>query len=340
MTRKYRVAILGYYGFGNLGDEILLQAVLEILNRCSLDREKIIVLSNNPKQTSEDFNVASVNRWSFRDVITTLRESDTLLLGGGGLFQDTTSIKSCIWYWGVSRLANFLGVKLWALGQSIGPLHSRLARILTRDALKLCKRVHVRDEKSFMLAKNLGCENVIQGYDLALNLHKSNPHDDLKSCTDKYLRRNTTDTNSYVLVNLRPSEKLQDSVDIIAPHVKNFPLQKIGVALSPDDEEILQHVREKLCLDKIVSVENFHDAQTLWQNASCAVGMRLHFGVLSQIFHIPLALIPYDMKVSEFAKQSGIPCIINNWQNPQMPSRIPADIDKIYSICSEILSLW
>ena len=86
-------------------------------------------------------------------------------------------------------------------------------------------------------------------------------------------------------------------------------------------------------------VKNFHDAQELWQGASSAIGMRLHFGVLSRIFRVPLALIPYDVKVSEFARQSGVPCIIDSYREPVMPREIPEDVYAVDDVCREIFSL-
>ena len=305
--KEYKFAILGYYGFGNLGDELLLQAGLKILEADNIPPEKIIVLSNNPQETEKIFNVKSVNRWKYFEVIKALRKSEILLLGGGGLFQDSTSVMSCVWYWGIIRLAKFLGLKVIALGQSIGELNSKISRFLTGNALRSCEKIFVRDEHSFNVAKKLGCKNLILSYDLVLTLKsemkKSNPNS--------------------ILINLRPCNDVEKFVEIISPHVKNFDGEKIGVALSNDDEKILERYKENLSLSKIILLKNFNDAENLWSSASCAVGMRLHFGVLSRIFQTPVALIPYDIKVKEFAKISDIPLIIDEWQQPLMPLKAP-----------------
>ncbi|MBQ6737281.1 MAG: polysaccharide pyruvyl transferase family protein, partial [Synergistaceae bacterium] len=84
--KTYKIALLGYYGFGNLGDELLLRSSIEILENVNIKREKIVVLSNNPAETSEVFKVKSVNRWKFSEVRTALKQSEFLVLGGGGLF--------------------------------------------------------------------------------------------------------------------------------------------------------------------------------------------------------------------------------------------------------------
>lgn len=316
MMRRYKAALLGYYGFGNLGDELLLQACIDILGRQGISRDKIIVLSNNPTETSENFHVDSCNRWKIREVIHAFRMSDALVLGGGGLFQDTTSVKSCVWYWGIVRLAKFLGCKVIALGQSFGPLNSKLSFMLTRNALNSCSGIHVRDEPSYNIAVKSKCRRVILGSDIVMTLKPeihSHNHD------------------GYMLINLRPCSRLNDFVRIIMPHIAHANIK--GAALSDDDIEPLKMIMNA---EDIVRVKNFHDAQALWHGASSALGMRLHFGVLSRIFRVPLALMPYDVKVSEFAKQSGVPCIIDSYHEPVMPLDIPDDVYTADDVCSEI----
>ncbi len=305
--------LLGYYGFGNLGDELLLRACIKILNERGIENEKIIVLSNNPEETRKNFNVKAVNRWKIFEVIKALRKSEFLMLGGGGLFQDSTSIKSCVYYWAVVRLAKLLGVKISALGQSIGPLNSKIAKILTSNAFKACEKVHVRDKNSFNIAKNFGCKNLILGSDLVMTLKNT-------SCL--------LPPASCLLINLRPCENLESFIKIIAPHVKNFDGKKIGAALSEDDEKILFANKKILGINEIKLIKSFNEAENVWAFASCCVGMRLHFGVLSRIFQRPVALIPYDVKVKEFAEQSNIPVIINEWREPSMPLKI-SDCDTI-----------
>ena len=296
-----KVSLLGYYGFGNLGDELLLKACIDMLTECGVPRSRVVVLSNNPADTSREFGVDAVNRWRLREVARVFRESERLIFGGGGIFQDRTSVKSCVWYWSVARLAGIMGAEVYAVGQSVGPLKSGLSRIFAGDALRRCAGVHVRDGKSFALAESLGCENVKQGCDLVMTLkpETESPH-----------------SGGKMLVNLRPCPELERYAEILRPHVD---ADTVGVAMSAEDEPALR----VLGLSDTVRVRTFREAESVWLEARCAVGMRLHFGVLSRVFGTPLALMPYDVKVSEFALQSGVPCINDEWEEPVMPREIP-----------------
>ncbi|GAB1428355.1 hypothetical protein MASR2M17_17850 [Aminivibrio sp.] len=120
MTRPYRVALCGYYGFGNLGDELLAASLVEACAEEGIPRREIALLSASPVASARTLGVTAVPRWNVGAVFSLLRMSDTLLLGGGGLFQDATSVRSCLWYWGVVRLALLAGARPWAVGQSVG----------------------------------------------------------------------------------------------------------------------------------------------------------------------------------------------------------------------------
>ena len=294
MSRRYRAALVGYYGFGNLGDELLLRASLEALGRCGVSREDVVILSNDPEATMREHGVASVNRWQMGAVCRALASSDTLLLGGGGLFQDSTSLRSCLWYWGVVRLARLCGARPWALGQSIGPLRRRAARFLTRDALRSCSVLQLRDEPSLEWAGRLGLE-AMRGADLALTLQPclATPHDE----------------GERLLVNLRPAEGIERFVDLAAGYVAACPGEAVGVALAEEDRALLEKLRAegRLRLSRVVRVTGLEDAAALWGGACRAVGMRLHFAVLSALFGTPLAVLPYAPKTAAFGAWVGAP---------------------------------
>ena len=50
-------------------------------------------------------------------------------------------------------------------------------------------------------------------------------------------------------------------------------------------------------------------------------------------------VMPYDAKVTGFAEQSGVPCIVDEWREPVMPLPVPECAGEIDSICREILAL-
>jgi len=126
LTRKYDVLLAGYYGFGNLGDELLAEACVKLLEDNGVSRDRIAVLSADPGKTRESLGTASYDRWKLGEIRRAMKDSNSMLLGGGGLFQDRTSLRSCFYYWSLIRMARISSVKCWAVGQSLGPFNTTL----------------------------------------------------------------------------------------------------------------------------------------------------------------------------------------------------------------------
>ena len=287
--RRYKAALIGYYGFQNFGDELLLKASLDMLARAGIKSSEILILSNsnNPSSPSAASEPKAVSRWSLSELIKAFINCERLIFGGGGIFQDSTSVKSCIWYWAVIKLAKFLGVKVYALGQSIGPLNTLTGKLFAKNALKDLKFLHVRDEPSLDYANEFKLNNIIHGSDLALSL-------DLKA---------NKVAQGYVLLNLRPHKELDKFIEQAQDILNNFNVKIIGAAFSPEDFDVLS----KLKAIKIFKIYKFYDARDLaeltklFQGAEFAVGMRLHFNIIAFMLNIKFHALCYDPKVKAFS---------------------------------------
>src|SRR3989339_978082 len=128
-----KIALSGYYGFGNIGDEALLTII----------KQKI---------AGAEFTV--LDR-SFK-IISQIFRSDLLISGGGTLFQDKTSSRSFYYYIGVVALAKLMGKKVMILAQGFGPLNKTLNRHLARLVLNRVDIITLRDKQSLETIKKLG----------------------------------------------------------------------------------------------------------------------------------------------------------------------------------------
>lgn len=151
-----KIVLAGYYGFNNVGDELLLEAVLNGVRK-RLPAAQAIVLSNAPERTSADHGVPSLSRWNPAAVIRAVGRADRLMFGGGGIFQDRTSKRSLLYYSGLVVLARALRtpVVLCAVGVDT------LSRFGSRRALRwaLGRRgvaIGVRDSASAVALGQIG----------------------------------------------------------------------------------------------------------------------------------------------------------------------------------------
>lgn len=152
-----RIAVSGYYGCGNTGDEAVLAGILEgFQRRAGVPPESFCVLSADPESTARLHGVRSAHRMRLGEVRSALLRSDLLLSGGGSLLQDTTSLRSLAYYVWIIRLALAAGRPVMLYAQGVGPLRRSASRFLTRIAARRARCITVRDQESAALLRAIG----------------------------------------------------------------------------------------------------------------------------------------------------------------------------------------
>ena len=147
----------GYYGCGNAGDEAVLAGIKQAF-RATGAAARLVALSQNPESTRRLHGLDAEYRMNMRSVRTLLKRSDLLLSGGGSLLQDTTSLRSLVYYVLVIRMALNAGVPVMFYAQGLGPLRRSLARWLVRLAANRASYITVRDEPSLRLLRSIGVD--------------------------------------------------------------------------------------------------------------------------------------------------------------------------------------
>lgn len=135
--KLYDIAILGYYGYRNSGDEAILKSIVQSLRQRNPDLS-FVVFSRKPGETLKNNEVNSVNRFSPYHVVKVMKQSRLFLAGGGNLIQDNTSTRSIRYYLLMLRLARRYNAKTMLFANGIGPINRGINR---RSAAKVLDRV-------------------------------------------------------------------------------------------------------------------------------------------------------------------------------------------------------
>jgi polysaccharide pyruvyl transferase WcaK-like protein len=226
-----------------------------------------------------------------------ISSSRCVIFAGGGIFQDASSAASCLYYWAVVRIALAMGRPVCAVAQSVGPLRSKTARSLARDALKRCSYFSVRDDASRSLSAALGL-NPPMTPDLVMGL--SVP------------RTGERQEIGTVLFNVRPCSDKDKAARVIglirACSASGCKIR--GVAFADGDmAEIRTFISSgKLPECETALIKDLRDFIAASEDASAAIGMRLHFGILSKLRGLGVFMSPYDPKVECFANRFADIC--------------------------------
>lgn len=299
--KKYDVLIGGYYGFGNLGDEAILESIIMSL-RSYRKNAKICVLSAEPVQTARKYGVCSVKRDDFAAVLYAMSKSSSYISGGGSLLQDSTSRRSLYYYSALMILGKLITGRLYVFANGIGDLRQKK---LAAAALRMADTVSVRDPLSALRTSKMGVEPsaLLLSADPAFLL----PQDD--SGAEYALNSCGIGKDAFFAVSVR---KTADGIDLSA--IEEFAARENAIPLfiSMEDSYDLGLCRgaAALCGGKVLRPKSYAQLIGVLARAEFAIGMRLHFLIAAAMANIPFAAMSYDTKTEAFMSYIGSNAVI------------------------------
>ena len=301
-----RVLLSGYYGFGNLGDEALLDVIVAQI-RARFPEVEIDVLSADPDGTRARLRVDATPRWSGRDVRAAIARADIVLSGGGGLLQNATSLKSLLYYVGIIHQAVKAKRKAMIFAQSIGPL-DMFGRFVVREGCKSIARATVRDARSKELLESvLPSISVEQTADPVFLYDAADDEADLRE------EGLGPESRPYAVFSVRKVPSLKDGAVTLARAVDRlFDEHGIRSAFLPmggtGDAEVSTTVI-RLCKSGPLMLPEcaLPRAAAILRGAHVVIGMRLHALILAARYEVPFAAVPYDPKVQSLCDDLEYP---------------------------------
>jgi polysaccharide pyruvyl transferase CsaB len=300
---------VGYYGEHNLGDDALLEVLLHQLPAHATP----IVTARDQQLVAGRFGVGCVDRASLAQVMAALRSASALVLGGGSLLQDSTSLRSLLYYAALILAARLQGkpVLLWA--QGLGPLRRRRSRLLVRALLGRTTACSWRDPESAALARKLGwrplaSQPLVAGGEPGVG---SDPVWTLPPVC-------WHGQGGPLLLCFRPTSQLQGeswrpwlaAIERLAPE-----REVIWVPFhAGQDQGLLEQLRQQNLLPAGLSRRSRElrpqtpaEAMELFSGSGLVLAMRLHGLILAAVSGAPVAALSYDPKVQAAALALGCP---------------------------------
>ncbi len=327
------VAISGYYGFRNSGDDSILKVIIDDL-KTACPNISITVLSQRPNETSRDFGVASVDRFDFFTIWKLFKRTKLLISGGGSLVQDVTSSKSLFYYLSIIRLAKLRGAKVMLYANGIGPITKSKNLKYVGSTLKNVDYITLREASSHEELKRLlpDCKFCEVTADPAFNAIPEAAEKTSKAIKSGGIKASekffTVSVRDWEALDPKAVEKICSFCDwvygkyairpLIIPMQKKFDRSissKIDKALTIPHGAILDGCSPETMLGII-------------GNAEFVLGMRLHTLIYAVKMGVPCIALDYDPKVAAVMKSIEL-------QYSQKVDNI--DVDKLCSYADEIM---
>ncbi len=303
-----RILLSGYYGFGNLGDEAILESLAgEILRQNP--EARLRVLTADPERARE-LGLEPVPRKSPLPILRALMNSDLLISGGGGLIQDSTGPGSVAYYLGLVALARGLGRQAMLFCQGWGPLRTPGGRRLARLLAPLANLATFRDEQSCRDFQALAPRVPVRlTADPALLLEPPPPAQMATILQEEGLAGSSEDDEPLVAVAIRPwpGAPLEALAQALGTFSQVTGARYLLLPFQPDrDTEPSQQLAARLGpRARIARPRMPRETLGLLAQADLVVAMRLHALILAAGLGLPHLGLSYDPKVERFCARAG-----------------------------------
>ena len=327
---KNRIVLSNSYGTRNVGDE----AILTVLVRELFARDFAVdVLTFTPHETARRQPEADVvESGVLRGSLSTwkaIRRAGALVVGGGGIIQDATSLGNLLLHVSRPMMASLADTPFILSGVGVGPLQRDISKRLVRHVCANAKSIDARDSVSIDVLADTGVprDRVIQSADFAhlLPRHRLTEMDDVGRALVETLRKTRGKGRHLIGVSLRPavgSKSRRDAVlDVDRAQIRTMAAiadrlvdahdaQLVFVSMHPeqDDPIAAMFVKEMQNPDRVSLVSGKMPPATV--KAAVAeldlmIGMRLHSLIFAASHAVPFVALDYNLKVAAYAESLG-----------------------------------
>ncbi len=289
-----KIGIIGNYGATNIGDDAILTAILK-----SLEGHNVTVFSAHPDMTKPLFGeksaplfplgIRSIFRDGFRDSKKALKKVDAVILGGGGLFQDSYILACFLWAWQIFWVKR-MRKPLFIYSAGVGPLNTMIGKRLSKWAYDQAEIVTVRDEYSKKTLRDIGFKGEI-----------TVTADPVFNCAKPNFAKGRT--KNLFIISLRPWLKYNDHIlSVFGKFLSKLKEEKDARFIFVSMQQIKQH--DLQMIEPLVSKlggeiylpTHYSQVLQVMETAEFAIGMRYHFMIAALITQTPILPISYTPK--------------------------------------------
>jgi polysaccharide pyruvyl transferase WcaK-like protein len=310
-----RIAVLGSYGEGNLGDEAILAGI-----RNRFKAAELVIFSHNPALSRTLHPAVQVlpmlpaglrsylkqfGNGQLKHSLQVLKSCERVLIGGGGIFYDSlfsqgrNPIK--VWYWRTKLLQFYqISFELYCVG--ISKLQKAESCKLMAQIARTAKQISVRDQISESNLRNCGYQQDLQVL--------KDPAFDFPLPKDK-----RTYDGFTVGLALRKWQHQNQIFQQVIQELQNLPEKNFQLKLIPfsvgrdDDRIVLSEFKQSLPLDlkqrcELLEPVDPKAAFEMVAGLDLLIGMRLHSLIFAKLARVPYLPIYYDEKVQAILNSS------------------------------------
>ncbi|MBF0409260.1 MAG: polysaccharide pyruvyl transferase family protein [Candidatus Riflebacteria bacterium] len=294
--------LLGYFGFGNLGDELLWTSYVNQVRKLVPDF-KWYIITREKLQIHQKMDVEAIPRRNIMEMLEAVAQAKVMVIPGGGVLQCSTSRKSLVYYAGMLLIGRILGTKIVLPAQGIGPWHnseknvflSNIVAYLAGYIVEHADYLSVRDQVSQNFLKELNFQNLPSvTTDIVFLCEPSIASEKPVESGVKTLRLGAV---------IRASNKDAQAVvrEVLKVGEIFHNLEIVPIVFQPGEDEKIWI--EAGLSEKMIVLETMEHAEEVFKTLDLIVSMRLHGCILATILGLPWVGLSHDPKIRGLADE-------------------------------------
>ena len=297
-----RIALAGWFGSDNLGDELILSSLGEAVKARGAE-----VLAVSIRDDSTIQGIDSVPHRSpaqHLSLVRELRSCDAMAVAGG-VIQAETSPWNLPFHLSRLQAAGSAGCQVAAVGMGVGDVSGRLGRNLVRIALRRAHSLVVRDHESAERLRCWGLPGAEVGADptLALNPPPVEPDDTmcviLRHVNQGSLR--TAASKGRALPDEEWLSGLAQAIDAVADSTGLLP--RFVAFQASRDAPLHRAVANRLSVSAELTVPTLCSVLSEVARSRLVITMRYHGAVTALLHSRPAVLLDYSPKMASLASE-------------------------------------
>jgi polysaccharide pyruvyl transferase CsaB len=336
-SKNIKVLVAGWIGSQNLGDEAIFSSLIQSVQKLPV---KITAFSINETETRKMHRINTAPFEILPDTtrfIKAITECDIMLVGGGGILQDQTSVFNVFRYLYKAWLGKLLGKKVMFYAVGAGPVNYKLTKFFVRVVLNQVDAITVRDSQSQKLLEQIGVkkELITLSFDpvislkpadkiISENIYKNETGDNPGKTVIGICLRHWYDTHPLLPVALAQrldfkqkdgKDKYEKFVGHIAEAIDNlndgrFTFLFIPFWFSRDSkvhQDVIERLKNKANIRSLTKPYRPDELLGLFSKLDYLWAMRLHACIFAARVATPFVALSYTSKVDNFLEELGIP---------------------------------
>lgn len=304
-----KIALFGYYGRNNFGDDLFVYVISRLSERFPSLRCRFVAVSQKKEIVAYGIGAPGLGKFLARNdllgaaaryacYVSGAIWADHLVFAGGTLFGQQASLRFSQSIYGFSKL---LRKPVSAIGVSVGPFFEQKQRDRVLSSLRAFREVAVRDGVSLATLREGGLTNASVSGDIVLALPTI------------YRPAKTSEQKRTLLIAVHLSEYEETSI-LIAKHLVQRSLINTISVVSLDEEtnaslERLAFNFRGMGVEVITKRydDSICEIVDLIASAKFVVTSKLHGGITAFAYGVPFVMFAYQRKCLDFLSDNGLP---------------------------------